>query len=63
MAEQCEHLLQLLAGPDPQLREIALLRLEGHTVEEIAARLHCCGGTVKRKLRVIRSLWKKEDGP
>jgi DNA-directed RNA polymerase specialized sigma24 family protein len=37
-------------------------RLDGYTVEEIAARLGCAPRTVERKLQVIRSLWSAE-GP
>src|SRR5262249_7064213 len=36
-AEECRHLMGLLG--DPELESIALLRMEGYTVEEIADRL------------------------
>ena len=42
---------------------MALLRMEGYTVDEIAARLGCVARTVKRKLQLIRSIWEKELGP
>lgn len=42
---------------DAELQAIAVLKLEGHTNEEIADRLGCVPRTVARRLRVIRSLW------
>jgi DNA-directed RNA polymerase specialized sigma24 family protein len=57
MADQCEGLLRRLAEQDPKLREIALLRLQGYTVEEIAARIGYVERTVKRKLDRIRDIW------
>jgi DNA-directed RNA polymerase specialized sigma24 family protein len=60
VAEQYERLLRLL--DDQNLQDVALWRMEGDSVEEIAARLDCCERTVKRKLRTIRRLWK-EAGP
>ena len=57
--EALERRLQALA--DPELREIALWRLEGYTNGEIAGRLDCTERTVERKLARIRSLWKSYD--
>jgi DNA-directed RNA polymerase specialized sigma24 family protein len=48
---------------DPELEAVALWRMEGYTVEEIAERLGCVARSVKRKLRVIRGLWESEMGP
>jgi DNA-directed RNA polymerase specialized sigma24 family protein len=59
MTEECERLLQLLGGED--LRKIAVWRMEGHTVEEVAATIGCAPRTVKRKLQVIRNLWVHES--
>jgi DNA-directed RNA polymerase specialized sigma24 family protein len=42
---------------DPQLREIALRKLEGYTNEEIADLLQCTVRTVGRRLALIRDLW------
>ena len=42
---------------------MALLRMEGYTVDEIAARLGCVARTVKRKLQLIRDIWKEELAP
>jgi DNA-directed RNA polymerase specialized sigma24 family protein len=58
MSEECERLLRGLG--DDELRTVALWRLEGYTVEEIAARLGCVARGVKRRLRLIRSIWERE---
>jgi DNA-directed RNA polymerase specialized sigma24 family protein len=58
VADQCQHLLHSLGDKD--LQEVALERMEGYSVEEIAERLNCSARSVKRKLRLIRSLWQKE---
>lgn len=42
------------------LREIALLKLEGYTNEEIAARLDCGLRTLTRRLDLIRRTWLGE---
>jgi DNA-directed RNA polymerase specialized sigma24 family protein len=49
--------------PDPSLRAVARLRLEGYTGAEIAARLGCNRRTVARKLEVIRRLWTETSLP
>jgi DNA-directed RNA polymerase specialized sigma24 family protein len=61
VAEEYQRLLGLL--DDDVLRSVALAKMEGHTNEEIAARLGCVPRTVERKLRVIRSLWSQEVQP
>jgi DNA-directed RNA polymerase specialized sigma24 family protein len=58
MREECERLLRGLG--DDELRTVALWRLEGYTVEEIAARLGCVARSVKRRLRLIRNIWERE---
>jgi DNA-directed RNA polymerase specialized sigma24 family protein len=58
MADECRRLLDLLA--EPELRQIALWKVEGHTNEEIASRLDCVPRTIERKVRRIRLLWKLE---
>lgn len=55
IADQCQLLLDQL--PDDHMRQIALLRLEGHTHEEIAGRLRCSVRTVKRRVALIRRTW------
>jgi RNA polymerase sigma factor (sigma-70 family) len=57
-ADECRRLLDLLDGPE--LRQIALWKVEGFTNEEIAARLDCVPRTIERKVRRIRLLWKQE---
>ena len=59
--EALERRLQALA--DPELREIALWRLEGYTNGEIAGRLDCTERSVERKLARIRSLWTSYTDP
>jgi DNA-directed RNA polymerase specialized sigma24 family protein len=59
VAEECQRLLALLE--DPTLRTVALLKMEGYTNDEIAARLGCVARTVDRKLRAIRVLWTGEE--
>jgi RNA polymerase sigma factor (sigma-70 family) len=49
---------------DDTLRMVALRKLEGFTVPEIARALDCSPSTVERKLRTIRAIWKAADeGP
>jgi DNA-directed RNA polymerase specialized sigma24 family protein len=49
--------------PDESLRVVALLKLEGHSNEEIARSLDCGLRTVERKLEVIRKRWMTEGTP
>ena len=58
LADECRRLLDSL--PEPELRQIALWKVEGYTHEEIAARLDCVPRTVERKVSRIRLLWKHE---
>jgi RNA polymerase sigma factor (sigma-70 family) len=58
MADECQRLLALL--DEPQLRQIALWKVEGYTHEEIATRLDCVPRTIERKIQRIRLLWKHE---
>jgi DNA-directed RNA polymerase specialized sigma24 family protein len=55
MAEEIGRLLDRLN--DPKLCEMALLKLEGYSNEEIAVRLQCALRTVERRLRGIRAIW------
>ncbi|MFO0954159.1 MAG: ECF-type sigma factor [Isosphaeraceae bacterium] len=45
---------------DPELRQIALWKVEGHSNAEIATRLGCVERTVERKLHQIRLVWERE---
>lgn len=58
VADECQRLLDLL--DEPELRQIALWKVEGYTNEEIAARLDCVPRTIERKVSRIRLLWKHE---
>ena len=59
-ADECRRLLDSLQ--EPELRQIALWKVEGYTHEEIAARLDCVPRTVERKVSRIRLLWRHELG-
>ena len=60
VAGECERLLAALGDPD--LRRVALLRMDGYSVEEVAGRVGCAPRSVKRKLQLIRSIWEREGG-
>jgi DNA-directed RNA polymerase specialized sigma24 family protein len=55
LVEEYENLLATL--DDPQMRSIAVLKLEGYSADEIADRLGTSRRTVDRKLRIIRMTW------
>jgi RNA polymerase sigma factor (sigma-70 family) len=59
VADEFRTLLDRLG--DPELRRIALRKLEGCTNEEIAAELNCTVRTVGRRLALIRDLWEGAD--
>ena len=61
MAEECDRLLRRL--DDAGLRRLALLKMEGHSNEEIAATMGRALRTVERKLGVILDLWEQEPTP
>ncbi len=61
LQEQNERMLALLR--DDRLRSIAMWRMEGFTVSEIAARLAIGVRAVERKLRLIRDKWRRELQP
>ena len=58
VADEFKSLLDRL--DDPQLKHIAIRKLEGHTNEEIAEELACTVRTVGRRLALIRDLWEGE---
>lgn len=60
MAEECERLLTALGDAD--LRRVAVLRMDGHSVEEVAAAVGFAPRSVKRKLQLIRTIWEREAG-
>ena len=61
LAEGFQHLLGRL--DDRELETVALLRMEGYTVAEIAERIGCAPRSVKRKLSLIRTIWESEVSP
>ena len=56
--EQRQRLLSLLR--DDRLRQIAVFRIEGFSVPEIAEDLRVSTRSVERKLQLIRGVWSKE---
>jgi len=46
---------------DPELRQIALWRLEGYTNREISEKLDCTERSVERRMERIRSKWASYD--
>ena len=48
---------KLDSASDPKLKAIAILRLEGAAMQEIADRLDCTVRTVQRKLHILERLW------
>jgi RNA polymerase sigma factor (sigma-70 family) len=44
--------------PEPDLRQVALMKLEGYTNHEIAEALRCGERSVERKLNLIRKRWE-----
>jgi DNA-directed RNA polymerase specialized sigma24 family protein len=56
LEEQYVRLLDTLRND--QLREIAVLRIEGYTIEEIATKIGIGRRAIERKLKLIRSKWK-----
>jgi DNA-directed RNA polymerase specialized sigma24 family protein len=55
VAEESQRLLARLE--DPELRSIAVWKMEGHTNAEIAEMLGCQTRTVERRLKLIRNQW------
>lgn len=58
LVENVEQMLDCLA--EDQLREIALLALDGDGTAEIARKLNCSQRAVQRKLERIRSKWTRK---
>jgi RNA polymerase sigma factor (sigma-70 family) len=52
---------RLASLADPELRQIALWRLEGFTNREIADQLDCTERSVERRLERVRSKWTSYD--
>jgi DNA-directed RNA polymerase specialized sigma24 family protein len=58
VAEELRRLLGLL--DDPDLKRVALWKMEGYTHAEIAAELRCLPRMVERMLKLIRRTWAAE---
>ena len=58
LAEACDALLNQL--PDDQLRQIAIMRMDGYLVDEIAQRLEISKRAVERRLQLIRKTWSEQ---
>jgi RNA polymerase sigma factor (sigma-70 family) len=58
LAEECQRLHDSL--PDDSLRVVMKAKLEGYTLEEIAALQGCTTRTVQRRLATIQALWRRE---
>jgi RNA polymerase sigma factor (sigma-70 family) len=58
LEEQYVRLLEMLRND--QLREIAVLRIEGYSVAEIAEKMGVSNRAIERKLPLIRAKWKRE---
>lgn len=54
-----EYRLRLEALGDEGLRQIAVMRMEGHTDDEIAGRLGVTRRTIQRRLELIREEWRQ----
>jgi DNA-directed RNA polymerase specialized sigma24 family protein len=57
-AETLQNLLERLG--DPQLRAIAVGKMEGHSNEELAIVLDCSAKTIQRKQLLIRKIWEQD---
>jgi DNA-directed RNA polymerase specialized sigma24 family protein len=58
LAEQMQRLFSQL--PKEVLAQVATMKVEGFTNDEIASRLGCSERSVKRKLQLIRKIWSAE---
>jgi RNA polymerase sigma factor (sigma-70 family) len=58
VADECQRLLGMLK--EPQLRQVAELRMEGYTNQEVADLIGRSLPTVERKLARIRATWERE---
>lgn len=63
--QDCQTMMDQL--DDENLQTIALLRIEGYSVDEISQRIGCAKRSVERRLNLIRQIWKsvinEDDSP
>ncbi len=61
LADQIHRLMARLdATGDPDLRRIAMWKMQGDSTSDVAARLDCVNRTVERKIQLISRLWENE---
>ncbi len=58
-ANDCQKLFEMLE--DEMLQTIALLRIEGYSVDEISQRVGCAKRSVERRLQLIRMIWQSSE--
>ena len=58
LTAQCRRLLEMLEEDD--LRQVALLKMEGLETEEIAQKINRTVRTVQRRLKLIQDIWSEE---
>ena len=59
LAEACDVLLEQLG--DEQLQQIAVMRMDGYLVDEIATQLNLSKRAVERRLQLIRKIWSEAE--
>ncbi len=59
VADECQHLLIRLK--DPGLEQVVILKLEGFSNEEIAAKLNRTRRTVHRMMTLIQNVWLQDE--
>jgi DNA-directed RNA polymerase specialized sigma24 family protein len=57
LAEECQKLLDSLE--DPELKELALARVDKYTNQELSERFHCSIRTIERRFDIIRQKWSE----
>ncbi len=57
----CEQFRAFLNGLDEQFREVAILKLQNYTNQEIADIVGISVSSVERKLSIIRDGWRKQE--
>ena len=53
---------ELLLRLKPELRQVAVWKMEGYTNQEIAEKLECVEESVRRKVMLMRSIWSNDHG-
>lgn len=62
LAEELQNLIAVLdSAGDPNLKQIALRKMEGESNQEIADKMGCARRTIERKLHLIGSLWAQTE--